>query len=115
MYLRIVTFGLAAGGAAEYREQAAGIAGAFTSWPGLQGKIWLADERRNRFGGVYLFASKEDADRSRSTPLHAGLTGNPGFSDLVIEEFDTLAAPTAVTWPGGSLPSPTATAAHSRG
>jgi hypothetical protein len=38
-----------------------------------------------------------------------------GFTDLVIEEFDTLAAPTAVTWPGGSLPSPMATAARSRG
>ena len=60
--------------------------------------VWLADDERNRYSGVYHFASKADADRSRTTPLFAGLIGNAAFADLVIEEYDTLAEPTAVTW-----------------
>jgi len=100
MYVRIVTFATAGITADEYRAHAAAVAPAFTEWPGLLGKIWLGDQGQNRYGGVYLFASKADADRSRSTPLFAGLAANPAFVDLVIEEFDTVPEATAVTWPG---------------
>ena len=98
MYIRIVTFALTGLPADVYRQHATAVADGFTAWPGLLGKVWLADDERNRYGGVYLFASKADADRSRTTPLFAGLVGNAAFADLVIEEYDTLAEPTAVTW-----------------
>jgi hypothetical protein len=100
MYIRIITFATAGITADEYRAHAAAVAPAFTEWPGLLGKIWLGDRGQNRYGGIYLFASKADADRSRSTPLFAGLAANPAFVDLVIEEFDTVPEATAVTWPG---------------
>ena len=99
MYIRIVTFAIAMP-ADEYRALAESVAAAFTEWPGLLGKIWLGDHGRNRYGGVYVFASEADAGLSRSTPLFAALGENPAFTDVVIEEFDALAAPTAVTWPG---------------
>ena len=99
MSIRTVTFSLADLPVADYRQHAAAVAAAFTAWPGLLGKIWLADERRNRFGGVYIFASKDDADRSRTTALFEGLIGNPAFPDLTIDEYDTLPEPTATTWP----------------
>jgi hypothetical protein len=99
MYVRIVTFGLSGVTPAEYRARASALADGFTRWPGLQAKIWVADEERSRFGGVYLFTSRADADRSRSTPLFAGLD-NPCFVDLVIDEYDTLAGPTAITAAG---------------
>jgi hypothetical protein len=99
VYIRIVTFGLANLPIADYRQHAAAVAGGFTAWPGLLEKIWLADERRNRFGGVYVFESQDDADRSRSTALFAGLVANPAFTDLVIDEYDTLPEPTAITCP----------------
>ena len=100
MYVRIVTFTLAGITAADYQRHAAAVAEAFTAWPGLLGKVWLSDPDRNRYGGVYLFATSADADRSRSTPQFAGLTANPAFTDLVIEEFETLPEATTVTWPG---------------
>jgi putative monooxygenase ydhR len=99
MYVRVLTFELAGITADDYRGHAAAVAGAFTAWPGLLGKIWLADEARNRYGGVYLFASKADADRSRSTPLFAGLLANPAFAELVIEEYQTMPELAASTWP----------------
>jgi hypothetical protein len=95
MYVRIVTFSLTGATPAEYEAQASAVADEFTRWPGLLGKIWLADQERNRFGGVYLFAAKADAERSRSTPLFAELVGNPCFFDVVFDEFDTLAGLTA--------------------
>ncbi len=104
MYIRIVTFATAGITADEYCAHATAVAAGFTEWPGLLGKIWLGDGDRNRYGGIYVFASKADADRSRSTPLFAGLTANPAFVDLVIDEYDTLPEATATTWPGLGAP-----------
>jgi hypothetical protein len=100
MYVRIVTFATAGISADEYGALAGSVAGAFAEWPGLLGKIWLGDRERNRYGGVYVFASKADADRSRTTQLFAALGTNPALTDLVVEEYDTLPSATAVTWPG---------------
>ena len=66
MRIRIVTFGLTIPAEA-YAAHAAHIAGGFRTWPGLLGKWWLADPASGTYGGVYLFASRHDADRSRDT------------------------------------------------
>jgi putative monooxygenase ydhR len=105
MHIRIVTFTIGVP-ADEYGAHAAAVAEAFTEWPGLLGKIWLADRERNRYGGVYVFASKADADRSRSTSLFAGMAANPAMADLVIEEYETLSEACAVTWPAMTVPPP---------
>jgi hypothetical protein len=111
MYVRIVTFTLTDITDEDYQRHAAAVAEAFTTWPGLLGKVWLSDPDRNRYGGIYLFATKADADRSRSTPLFAGLAANPAFTDLAIEEYETLPDATAVTWPGLHSPARPAFAA----
>ena len=97
MYLRIVTFGLDGVTPEQYAEQATAVAGEFVGWPGLCAKYWLANEGAGRYGGVYVFADKESADMSRTTPLFGALAGNPAFTDLTITEYDTLSAPTAIT------------------
>jgi hypothetical protein len=99
VYVRIVTFTTSGISADEYRALAEGVAAGFIDWPGLLGKLWLADPERNRYGGVYVFASRADADRSRSTALFAAPAANPALTDVVVEEFDTLPGATAVTWP----------------
>jgi hypothetical protein len=98
MYVRIVTFGLAVA-AEEYARSAAAVAPGFAAWPGLLGKWWLADARGGTYGGVYLFASREDADRSRDTDLFRGMLGNPALQAVTVREFDVLDEPTAVTAP----------------
>ena len=111
MYIRIITFTLIGITDEDYQRHAAAVAEAFTAWPGLLGKVWLSDPDRNRYGGIYLFATKSDADRSRSTPLFAGLAANPAFTDLAIEEYQTLPDATTVTWPGLLRPARPAVAA----
>jgi hypothetical protein len=57
------------------------------------------DTASGTYGGVYLFATRGDADRSRDTDLFREMTTNPAFNDLKVREYDLLDAPTAVTAP----------------
>lgn len=101
MYVRIVTFTLADLSPEDYTAHAERIAGAFTAWPGLLSKVWLADPATNSYGGVYVFESPDAAQASRETAVFAGLLDSPHFAELSIREFDVLDGPTAVT--GGAL------------
>ncbi|WP_222263266.1 YdhR family protein [Modestobacter marinus] len=98
MYVRIVTFGLSVP-AEDYARSAVAVAPAFVEWPGLLAKWWLGDAASGTYGGVYLFASREDADRSRDTEVFRGMAANPALHGISVREFDVLDAPTAVTAP----------------
>jgi hypothetical protein len=98
MHIRVVTFGLTIPAEA-YAAHAAHVAERFTAWPGLLGKWWLGDAGRGRYGGVYLFASKQDADRSRATDLFRGMFTNPALTDVTVHEYDVLGIPTGITAP----------------
>ena len=98
MYIRIVTFGITVPEAA-YAAHAEAVAPAFTAWPGLLGKWWLADADSGTYGGVYLFTDRAAADRSRLTDTFEAMTRNPALTGLVVREFEVLAAPTALTAP----------------
>jgi hypothetical protein len=97
MCIRIVTFQLAGPTDQQYRAHAAAVAPAFTKWPGLQAKFWLANPDAGVYGGVYLFDSAADADASRSTEVFTAMEANPAFTQLTVQEFDVLEAPTAIT------------------
>jgi hypothetical protein len=99
MYARIITFRLDGLTPAQYRDHAATVAPAFTTWPGLLAKVWIADDDAGTYGGVYLFADRASADRTRDTGLYRSMTTNPAFADLSVREFDVLDAPTAITAP----------------
>ena len=101
MFIRVVTFGLNGISTDEYEHSAATLVDAFAAWPGLDTKYWLADYENGTFGGVYLFESKADADQSRTTSLFTGLVDNPAFTDLTIQEFDTLDVSTSGCISGG--------------
>ncbi|WP_162529905.1 YdhR family protein [Nocardioides caldifontis] len=101
MHLRIVTFRTDLPAPA-YEEHAMQVAPLFREWPGLDAKLWLADAGRGRFGGVYLFGSRADADASRETALFREMASNPHLAELEISEYDVLAGPTAVTAPHAS-------------
>lgn len=96
MRIRIVTFALAVPGE-DYTRLATEIAPAFTSWPGLLAKWWLGDAASGTYGGVYLFASRRDADRSRESDLFRGMFARPALKNITVREYDLLDAPTAIT------------------
>jgi hypothetical protein len=97
MYARIVTFRLDGLTTADYEHHAAAVAPDFTTWPGLLAKVWIADHDAGTCGGIYLFADRASAERSRDTDLYRSMAGNPGFAELSVREFDVLEEPTAIT------------------
>jgi len=97
MYVRIVTFSLNGPTHEQYRNRAAAIADMFNAWPGLQAKLWLANEAENRYGGIYLFVNEAAAHESRSTPLFGEIVADTSFADLRIEEFEILDTPSEIT------------------
>jgi hypothetical protein len=99
MYTRIVTFRLDGLAAANYRDHVAEVAPAFTKWPGLIAKVWIADDDAGTYGGIYVFADRESADRSRDTDVYRSMATDPMFADLSVREFDVLDEPTAITAP----------------
>jgi hypothetical protein len=96
MRIRIITFGLTIP-AETYAAHAVDIAPAFTQWPGLLGKWWLGETASGTYGGVYLFASRRDADLSRETDLFGSMYANPALKDIVVHEYDVLEAPSGIT------------------
>jgi hypothetical protein len=96
MRIRVITFTLALS-REDYIQRATALAPEFAQWPGLLGKWWLGDAESGTYGGVYLFASREDADRSRDTDLHRNILANPALQDVTVREYDLLDAPTAFT------------------
>lgn len=97
MYVRTVTFRLEGIEPDAYEAHCEQIAPRFNEWPGLIGKVWLADRARGTFGGIYLFTSKADADVSRTTEIFQGMEQNPAFVDLEVREHSTLEGPTRIT------------------
>ena len=99
MYARIVTFRLDGIAAADYQDHVAAIAPAFTAWPGLLAKVWIADDAAGTYGGIYLFTDRGSADRTRDTDLFRSMAANPAFADLDVREFEVLDEPTTITAP----------------
>ena len=97
MYARIVTFRLDGPSREAYHDHAVAIAESFNHWPGLRSVVWLAHQGGSRYGGIYLFDSAVDADASREAPEFLSLQKLPVYKDVLIEEFDVLDEPTALT------------------
>jgi trans-2,3-dihydro-3-hydroxyanthranilate isomerase len=60
----------------------------FAEVPGLRFKAWVSDEATERWGAVYLFESREDADQALPSRARELIGKGP---DLV-EEFDLEAS-----------------------
>jgi hypothetical protein len=97
MYARIVTFRLDGLTAADYEAHVTAVAPAFTTWPGLLAKVWIAEDEAGTYGGIYLFADRASADLARDTDLFRSMATNPMFADVTVREFDVLDEPTAIT------------------
>jgi len=59
MHIQIINFNLEGINRAEYEGVCNELAEAFAALPGLVSKHWLADEKNNTYGGVYIWETKE--------------------------------------------------------
>ncbi|MDY7115558.1 monooxygenase [Halomonas sp. SSL-5] len=68
--------------------------------PGLLWKIWTEDEQAGRAGGVYLFATREDAEAYRR--MHTARLEGMGVAGIEAQILEANEALSAIN--GGPLP-----------
>jgi heme-degrading monooxygenase HmoA len=97
MHVQIVNFNLKDMTDAELRSTADEVAPAFASVPGLIGKIWLADDEKNTYGGVYIWQDAAAMQAYLASDLGQGVLGNPNFANLTSRDFEVLNGPTTIS------------------
>ena len=75
----------------------AGVAKEFAGLPGLQWKIWLLNKERKEAGGIYLFENEEAVDSYKNSDLFKGISDNPVFSNVSINQFGVLESAGMIT------------------
>jgi hypothetical protein len=100
IYIQVIQFRLAGLSEADYRAHAESVAPVFSEMPGLLSKVWLANTETNTYGGVYTWRDRASLQQYRASQVYAGMTSNPGLTDVSDREFEILEEPTRVTAPG---------------
>ncbi|QNK82888.1 YdhR family protein [Nakamurella sp. PAMC28650] len=97
MPLQIITFELDGIDDAAYRAHADQQAPVFAAVPGLRAKIWLADEQRNVYGGIYTWDDSAAMRAHRAGAIFQQLLADPHLTGVAVSEFSVLAGLTTVT------------------
>ena len=97
MHMQVITFKLDGIDDAAYQAHAERNAPAFAALPGLRGKIWLANQQANTYGGIYTWDDVAAMRAYRGGKIFRGLQANPHMIDVAVRDFSVLAGPTEVT------------------
>jgi hypothetical protein len=97
MHVQIVTFQLDGVSGADFRRQSEAKARGFATIPGLLQKVWLGDEHKNVFGGIYVWANKASMDRHLESGVFAALLADPYVKNVESRGIEVMEAPTAAT------------------
>ena len=97
MHIQVVNFNLEGTSRAEYESVCNELAETFAALPGLVSKHWLADEKNNTYGGVYIWENREAYDAFVNSELFAGVGSNPALVNISSKDFDVIEAPSRVT------------------
>jgi hypothetical protein len=90
--------------------ESGGAARAIAALPGLIWKVWILDEAASELGGVYLFASRAQAQAYVDGPILAYLRHDPRVLRVEHRIWDTHAL-SALTRAPGAVPQPEPAAA----
>ena len=93
----IITFELTGMSVDEWQEQGRGKAGSYSSFPGLEAKIWLSGDNVDRVGAVYLFRDDAALDEFISGPLMKRIREHANYADVEARTFDVVKDLTAET------------------
>ncbi len=101
MHIQIINFNLEGIGHEEYVEIANSVAPTFAQLPGLVSKVWLSDQDKNTYGGVYTWENRVAMENFTSSDLFAeALTNNPNFVNLSVTDFGVIESPSKITGVG---------------
>lgn len=81
----------------EFLHNAAPVAQAISQIPGLQWKIWLANEDERTGGGIYLFEDKTSLEKFLNGPIIEMLRKHPDVGEVSIKQFEVATEATDIT------------------
>ena len=97
MHMQVITFKLDGIDDAAYQAHAEQDAAVFAALPGLRSKIWLANQQKNTYGGIYTWDDVAAMRAYQDGKIFRGLRANPHMTDVTVKAFSVLAGPTKVT------------------
>ncbi len=98
MHISVVNFNLEGITHDDFLNITEQAAPAFAQVPGLISKVWLSDEERNTYGGVYTWENKEALDASLASELfNNAVINNPNFVNVSVKDFGVLEKPSRIT------------------
>ena len=98
MVIQVVNFNLEGITHDQYLEAAKEVAPAFKELSGLKSKVWLSDEEKNVYGGVYTWKDRQSMDAYLSSSFYDEVLGNnPSFVNITYKAYDVLDEPTSIT------------------
>jgi hypothetical protein len=97
MHILVINFNLKGISDEDYRGLVEPIAPAFAGLPGLVSKTWLANERTNTYGGVYIWSDREAMEAYKQTDIYKGMQTNPHFANVTVSDFAVVENATRVT------------------
>jgi hypothetical protein len=97
MHAFIVTYVLRGSDPAQHAELCEQLAPAVAAVPGLLAKTWLTNRETGRYGGFYVFASREAFDRYVASELYDTLLSRDSVCIVTATDFSIAELPTALT------------------
>ena len=97
MHVLVVNFNLKGITEEDYLGLIEPIAPAYAGLPGLVSKTWLANERTNTYGGVYLWNDRESMEAYKESDIYKGMQANPYFENVTVTDFAVVEGATRVT------------------
>lgn len=79
----------------ELSQGSTAVAPKFLDVEGLLWKVWIGNDDKKETGGIYLFASRAQAEKYVQGDMVAFLRKER--SNVVVKVFDVLAEPSAIT------------------
>jgi hypothetical protein len=97
MHALLVTYTLRDSDPAQHAELCEQLAPAVAAVPGLIAKTWLTNSETGRFGGFYVFASRDAFACYIASELFDTLLSPNSVRDLTTSEFTVAESPTILT------------------
>lgn len=69
----------------------------FVGMPGLLWKIWLHTEGQPKFGGIYCFDSRANAEAYLAGPIVASVRADPNRANVTVQLYAIAENPSRVT------------------
>ncbi len=90
MHVQIVNFKLNEMTRVEYDALLDEVAPQFPKIDGLKTKYYLADDKKNTYGGVYIWETEEAMLHYKAGEVYQSILDHPGLDEVTTTDFEVI-------------------------